>query len=40
MQEGGIFGDYYIYGLNSMISLYETGINGILANEMGLGNKI
>lgn len=27
--------DYQIRGLNWMISLYENGINGILADEMG-----
>ena len=26
--------DYQIRGLNWMISLYENGINGILADEM------
>lgn len=27
-------------GLNWMISLYETGLNGILADDMGLGKTI
>lgn len=33
--EGGEMRDYQIRGLNWMISLYENGINGILADEMG-----
>jgi len=28
--------DYQVRGLNWMISLYENGINGILADEMGM----
>ena len=32
--EGGEMRDYQIRGLNWMISLYENGINGILADEM------
>ena len=32
--KGGIMRDYQIRGLNWMISLYEHGINGILADEM------
>lgn len=31
--------DYQIRGLNWMISLYENGINGILADEMVQENK-
>ena len=31
---GGEMRDYQIRGLNWMISLYENGINGILADEM------
>lgn len=31
---GGKLRDYQIRGLNWMISLYENGINGILADEM------
>ncbi len=27
-------------GLNWLISLYETGLNGILADDMGLGKTI
>lgn len=33
--ENGEMRDYQIRGLNWMISLYENGINGILADEMG-----
>lgn len=33
--EGGEMRDYQVRGLNWMISLYENGINGILADEMG-----
>lgn len=33
--KGGEMRDYQIRGLNWMISLYENGINGILADEMG-----
>lgn len=33
--ENGSMRDYQIRGLNWMISLYENGINGILADEMG-----
>ena len=32
--EGGTMRDYQVRGLNWMISLYEHGINGILADEM------
>ncbi|CAF5102119.1 unnamed protein product, partial [Rotaria socialis] len=31
---GGEMRDYQVRGLNWMISLYENGINGILADEM------
>ena len=31
---GGIMRDYQIQGLNWLISLFENGINGILADEM------
>lgn len=30
----GTMRDYQIHGLNWLISLYENGINGILADEM------
>jgi SNF2 family DNA or RNA helicase len=30
--------DYQVRGLNWMISLYENGINGILADEMVIIN--
>ena len=33
--KNGKMRDYQIRGLNWMISLYENGINGILADEMG-----
>lgn len=29
--------DYQVRGLNWLIGLYENGINGILGDEMGLG---
>ena len=32
--KNGEMRDYQIRGLNWMISLYENGINGILADEM------
>jgi SNF2 family DNA or RNA helicase len=32
--KSGEMRDYQIRGLNWMISLYENGINGILADEM------
>jgi len=32
--KNGTLRDYQIRGLNWMISLYENGINGILADEM------
>lgn len=32
--KGGEMRDYQIRGLNWMISLYDNGINGILADEM------
>lgn len=32
--KAGEMRDYQIRGLNWMISLYENGINGILADEM------
>lgn len=32
--------DYQMVGLNWLISLYELGINGILADQMGLGKTI
>jgi len=31
---------YQLVGLNWMISLYESGISGILADDMGLGKTI
>lgn len=31
---GGTLRDYQVQGLNWMVSLYENGINGILADEM------
>ena len=33
--KNGKLRDYQIRGLNWMITLYENGINGILADEMG-----
>ncbi len=35
----GTMRDYQIRGLNWMISLYENGINGILADEMVSGSE-
>lgn len=32
--KGGTLRDYQVRGLNWMISLYENGVNGILADEM------
>ena len=32
--KGGKMRDYQVRGLNWLISLYENGINGILADEM------
>lgn len=32
--KGGQLRDYQLTSLNWLISLYETGINGILADEM------
>ena len=36
--KGGEMRDYQVRGLNWMISLYENGINGILADEMVNGD--
>lgn len=35
--KGGTLRDYQVRGLNWMISLYENGVNGILADEMVSG---
>lgn len=32
--------DYQIDGLNWLVSLYDNGINGILADDMGLGKTL
>ena len=37
---GGKLTDYQMDGLNFLINLYETGLNGILADEMGMGKTI
>ena len=37
---GGTLKDYQMVGLNWLISLHELGINGILADQMGLGKTI
>jgi SWI/SNF-related matrix-associated actin-dependent regulator of chromatin subfamily A member 5 len=37
---GGQLKFYQMVGLNWMVSLYEGGINGILADDMGLGKTI
>lgn len=37
---GGSLKQYQMVGLNWLISLYESGINGILADDMGLGKTI
>ncbi len=33
--KNGVLRDYQLEGLNWMIKLYETQVNGILADEMG-----
>ncbi|KRW99907.1 P-loop containing nucleoside triphosphate hydrolase [Pseudocohnilembus persalinus] len=38
--KGGELKSYQLLGLNWMISLYESGLNGILADQMGLGKTI
>ena len=38
--QGGELRDYQIDSLNWLISLYETGINGILADEMVSSDQI
>ena len=38
--KNGELRDYQVRGLNWMISLYENGINGILADEMVSPNEI
>ena len=38
--KGGEMRDYQVQGLNWLISLYENGINGILADEMGFGKTL
>lgn len=38
--KGGKLKDYQMVGLNWLISLHELGINGILADQMGLGKTI
>ncbi len=37
---GGQLKYYQLVGLNWMVSLYESGISGILADDMGLGKTI
>jgi SWI/SNF-related matrix-associated actin-dependent regulator of chromatin subfamily A member 5 len=37
---GGQLKFYQMVGLNWLVSLYEGGINGILADDMGLGKTI
>jgi SWI/SNF-related matrix-associated actin-dependent regulator of chromatin subfamily A member 5 len=34
--KGGEMRDYQVQGLNWMISLFDNGVNGILADEMGM----
>ena len=38
--KGGTLKPYQIVGLNWLISLNEMGVNGILADQMGLGKTI
>lgn len=38
--KGGLMKDYQIAGLNWLIKLYDCGINGILADQMGLGKTL
>ncbi|KAF8500555.1 SNF2 family N-terminal domain-containing protein [Hysterangium stoloniferum] len=37
---GGKMRDYQIQGLNGMVSLHHNGLNGILADEMGVGKTL
>ncbi len=37
---GGQLRDYQLEGVEWHVSLYENGLNGILANEMGLGKTL
>ena len=32
--------DYQLKGVNWLISLYQNGLNGILADQMGLGKTV
>ena len=38
--KGGLLKYYQLVGLNWMISLYESGISGILADDMRIGKTI
>jgi SWI/SNF-related matrix-associated actin-dependent regulator of chromatin subfamily A member 5 len=38
--KGGQLKYYQLIGLNWLVSLYESGISGILADDMGLGKTI
>ena len=40
LMEGGSMRDYQLKGVKSMISLYQNGLNGILADQMGLGKTV
>ena len=40
MLVGGEMNNYQLYGLNWMVSLYNNNLNGILADEMGVGKTI
>jgi ATP-dependent DNA helicase len=40
LMEGGSMRDYQLKGVNWMISLYQNGLNGILADQMGLGKTV
>jgi len=40
LMEGGSMRDYQLKGVKWMISLYQNGLNGILADQMGLGKTV
>jgi len=40
LMRGGILRDYQIKGIKWMMSLWQNGLNGILADQMGLGKTV
>ena len=40
LMEGGSMRDYQLKGVKWMISLYQSGLSGILADQMGLGKTV